>query len=298
MKKFFGVIVAVMLCACLLVPTAFAADESADLDSILAQLEGADLGSLTEDDLSTILGDLGLSDLDIEGLVEQFEGEDSNEALDALNNIAEQMNTVDAENSGGTINNTTSSFDIAKIIELIPVDFDTKPIADMLSSLTDGGLASLMTSVGSIFSNSGVDLASEEVGEFDIATLSADGGATVGNAAAGSGDLASGLTNLTAGLADTLVGALETLGLDSSTIEGLLDNEIVNFFANMYIGFIGEVEESTTAAPTTTAPTTKPAVVTTTTPKTGDTSAVIVALSTLTVASAAAFVCLKKKKEA
>lgn len=297
MKKFFGVIVAVMLCACLLVPTAFAADSEIDVDSILAQLEGADLGSLTEDDLSTILGDLGLSDLDIEGLVEQFEGDDSNEALDTLNNIAEQMNTVDAENSGGTINNTTSTFDIAKIIELIPVDFDTKPIADMLSSLTDGGLASLMSSIGTIFSNSGVDLASEEVGEFDIATLSADGDAKVENAVAGSGDLASSLTDLTAGLADTLVGALETLGLDSATIEGLLDNEIVNFFANMYIGFIGEVEESTTAAPTT-APTTKPAVVTTTTPKTGDTSAVIVALSTLTVASAAAFVCLKKKKEA
>lgn len=296
MKKFFGVIVAVMLCACLLVPTAFAADDSAtDIDSIIEQIRGADLGSLTEDDLSTILGDLGLSDLDIEGLVEQFEGDDSNEALDTLNNIAEQLNTVDAENSGGTINDT-SSFDIAKIIELIPVDFDTKPIADMLSSLTDGGLASLMSSVGTLFNSSGIDLASEEVGEFDIASLSVNGNASVENAVAGSTDLAASLTNLTAGLADTLVSTLETLGLDSSTIEGLLDNEIVNFFANMYIGFIGEVEESTTAAPTT-APTTKPAVVTTTTPKTGDTSAVIVALSTLTVASAAAFVCLKKKKE-
>lgn len=296
MKKFIGVIVAVMLCVCLLAPAAFAADESVDIDSILAQIEGADLGSLDEADLSSILGGLGLSDLDIEGFIAQFEGEDENEALDTLNDIAVQLNTVDAENSGGKINDTTNTFDIAKIIELIPVDFDTTAITDLLGNLTNGGLVSLMSSIGGIFSNSGIDLASEEVGEFDIATLSTDG-AKVENAVAGSDDLASGITSLVSGLADTLVGTLETLGLDSATIEGLLDNEIVNFFANMYIGFIGEVEESTTAAPTT-APTTKPAVVTTTTPKTGDTSAVIVALSTLSVASAAAFVCLKKKKEA
>ena len=76
----------------------------------------------------------------------------------------------------------------------------------------------------------------------------------------------------------------------------MLDNEIVNFFANMYIGFSGEVEEPT-EEPTvvTTEPTTKP-VVTTKTPDTGDTSAVFAAIATLTVASAAAFVCLKKKE--
>lgn len=271
MKKFFGVIVAVMLCACLLVPTAFAADES----SILDDLKGVDLGALNADEISEILGGLDLGDIDIDGLLAEFDNDD-NEALDTLNQIANELNTVDAENSGGTVNKAASSFDLAKIIELIPVDFDTTPITDLLGGLTDGGLSSLMASIGSIFGGSGISLASAEVGTFDIAKLSADN------------DLAANATNLTAGIADTLMGALESLGLDSSVIEGLLDNDIVNFFANMYIGFIGEVEETTT---------TKPAVVTTTTPKTGDTSAVLVALATLTVASGAAFVCLKKKEE-
>ncbi len=278
MKKFIGVIVAVMLCACLLVPVACAADAGVSVDSILKELEGVDLGSLTQEDLDSILGGLGLSDVELDQIIAELEGEDDNQALEILGTIASEANTVPAENAGSG----TASFDLAALLKLIPVDFDITPIADMLGGLTDGGLESLMASIGSIFNGSGINLGAStaEVGTFDIATLAA------------SDDLAVNATNLTAGIADTLVGALESLGLDSSVIEGLLDNEIVNFFANMYIGFIGEVEESTTAAPTTAAP----AVVTTTTPKTGDTSAVIVALATLTVASGAAFVCLKKKE--
>lgn len=275
MKKFIGVIVAVMLCACLLVPTAFAADES----SIVDALEGADLGALNADDISALLGDLDLSEIDIDSIIAEFEGEDNNEAVDALNGIADQLNSVQAQNSGDGTVSTTS--DLEAILKMIPVDFDITPLAEMLGSLTDGGLSSLVASIGSIFGGKGINLTASEVGTFDIANLGTGG------------DLAANATNLTAGIADTLVGVLEGLGLDSSVIEGLLDNEIVNFFANMYIGFIGEVED-TTAAPTTT----KPAVVTTTTPKTGDTSAVIVALATLTVASGAAFVCLRKKEEA
>ncbi len=272
MKKFLGVIVAVALCACLLVPTAFAADET---DSIVEALKNAD--NLSSEEVATILDGFDLEGLDIDAIIAEFEGDESPEALDTLNGIADQLNSVQAENSGdGT---STNGFDIAAILEMIPVDFDTAPIAEMLGGLTDGGLESLMASIGSIFGGEGISLASLELGSFDIANLTAGG------------DIASNATNLTAGLADTLVGALETLGLDSSAIEGLLDNEIVNFFANMYIGFIGEVED-TTEAPTTT----QPAVVTTTTPKTGDTSAVLVSLATLTVAAGAAFVCLKKKK--
>ena len=272
MKKFLGVIVAVALCACLLVPTAFAADET---DSIVEALKNAD--NLSSEEVATILDGFDLEGLDIDAIIAEFEGDESPEALDTLNGIADQLNSVQAENSGdGT---STNGFDIAAILEMIPVDFDTAPIAEMLGGLTDGGLESLMASIGSIFGGEGISLASLELGSFDIANLTAGG------------DIASNATNLTAGLADTLVGALETLGLDSSAIEGLLDNEIVNFFANMYIGFIGEVED-TTEAPTTT----QPAVVTTTPPKTGDTSAVLVSLATLTVAAGAAFVCLKKKK--
>ena len=60
------------------------------------------------------------------------------------------------------------------------------------------------------------------------------------------------------------------------------DNEIINFFANMYLGFLGDVPESTTAAKT---------------PDTGDTADVAVAAITLCVAVAAAGVCLKKKED-
>ena len=96
---------------------------------------------------------------------------------------------------------------------------------------------------------------------------------------------------------DSLMGGLSSLGIDTSAIEGLLDNDIVNFFANMYIGLgqIGDKDEDPTT--TTASSTTKPAAATTKTPKTGDTSTVFVALGTLSVAAAAAFICLKKKKD-
>ena len=109
---------------------------------------------------------------------------------------------------------------------------------------------------------------SYETGEFNIAKL------------------AESATQSTGSIVDMILSALEGLGLDTTMIEGLLDNEIVNFFANLYIGFIGKVPESTV-----------PPVVTTKPPKTGDTSAVIVALGTLAVATGAAFVCMKKKEE-
>ena len=98
-------------------------------------------------------------------------------------------------------------------------------------------------------------------------------------------------TDIVTGIMDSLGGGLEMMGLD---VDGLLasmgDNEIINFFANMYIGFIGEVEESTTA-PTTTAPAPQK------TPNTGDTASAAVAAVALCVAVAAAGVCLKKKED-
>lgn len=94
-----------------------------------------------------------------------------------------------------------------------------------------------------------------------------------------------------ASIMDGFSSVLEMLGLDSSVIEGLLDNDIINFFANLYLGAVGPVEEPTTEAPTT-EPTTVPEI-----PQTGDTSTVMVAIATLSVASAAAFVCTKKKRD-
>ncbi len=262
MKKFFGVLIAIMLCACMLVPTAAAADEA----SISDILNGVDLGGLTAADLEAILGDLNLEDVDFEALLDSLEGDDGIDA-GTIEDVIVNLNSVPAANSGdGTASN---SFDLNSIIGLIPVEEETASLlTTLVGALSDGGLESLMSSVAGTFNGNGISLASYETGEFNIANLAAIA------------------TQATATIADMLFGTLESLGLDTTTIEGLLDNEIVNFFANMYIGFIGKVEE-----------TTAPAVVTTKPPKTGDTSAVIVALGTLAVASGAAFVCLKKKKD-
>lgn len=252
MKKFLGVLVAITLCACMLVPMASAAEG----DLISDIFEGVDLGSLTEEDLTAIISDLGLEGIDVEAIL----GGDSG-ALAELESAIEGITgeeTTAAQASGST---GSASDDI---------------IGGMLGDLNAGEMDSLLGTVGDAFSNAGVDLENAAPGS-DIA-----------------GQVDS--NNMMAGLMDTIFGALESLGLDTSMIEGMLDNDIVNFFANMYIGYVGKVEETT--APLTTAVTTtkKPVVVTTKTPDTGDTSAVFAALATITVASAAAFVCLKKKE--
>jgi len=259
-KKFFGVIVAVMLCVSMLVTSVAAAS---DLEKLL---EGVDLGGLTASEIESILGDLDLEDVDIDALISSFEGDDD-DTVEKIEGALQDMNSIQASNSGnGT---SANSFDLASIIKLIPVDEQTSNIlAGVVSALSDGGLQSLMSTVIGTFNGSGISLASYETGEFNIAQL------------------AESATQSTASIVDMILSALEGLGLDTTTIEGLLDNEIVNFFANLYIGFIGKVPESTV-----------PPVVTTKPPKTGDTSAVLVALGTLVVASGAAFVCMKKKEE-
>ena len=259
MKKFFGVIVAVMLCVSMLMTSVSAASDLEEL------LEGVDLGGLSVSDIESILGDLDLEDVDIEAIISSFEEDD--DTVDQIESALQDMNSVQASNSGnGTASN---SFDLASIIKLIPVDEQTSNIlSGVVSVLSDGGLQSLMSSVVGTFNGSGISLASYETGEFNIAKL------------------AESATQSTASIVDMILSALEGLGLDTTLVEGLLDNEIVNFFANLYIGFIGKVPESTV-----------PPVVTTKPPKTGDTSAVLVALGTLVVASGAAFVCMKKKEE-
>ncbi len=250
MKKFLGVLVAITLCACMLVPMASAAEG----DLISDILAGIDLGELSEADLSTIISDLGLEGIDVEAIL----GGDTDALAKLEDAIAglEGEETTAAQASGST---DSAADDI---------------LGDMIGDLEAGDMDSLLGSVGDAFEDAGVDLENAAPGS-DIA-----------------GQVDS--NNMMAGLMDSIFGALESLGLDTTMIEGMLDNDIVNFFANMYIGFIGEVPEETTVAPETT--TKKPVVVTTKTPDTGDTSAVFAALATITVASAAAFVCLKKKE--
>ncbi len=250
MKKFLGVLVAITLCACMLVPMASAAEGDL-LSDILA---GVELGELNEADLTAIISDLGLEGIDVAAII-------SGNA-DALAKLEDAVAALEGEET--TAAQASGSTD----------DAAGDIIGGMLGDLEAGEVDSLLGTVGDAFNDAGVDLENAAPGS-DVA------GAVDSN-------------NMMAGLMDTLFGALESFGLDTSMIEGMLDNDIVNSFANMYIGYIGQVEETTTAAPETT--TKKPVVVTTKTPDTGDTSAVFAALATITVASAAAFVCLKKKE--
>ncbi len=274
MKKFFGVLVAITLCVCMLVPAASALDEG-----LLSEyFAGADLSTLSEADLSAILGDLGLEDFDVAAIISGDENAlaDLEASLDALEG---EEPTAAAPSS----DETASGVDMSWLTGLLGGEMDTSAITDMLGGLGAGELDSVLGTVEDAFSGEGVDLGDYELGA-DVA-----GDSTSESAPA---------TDAVAGIADSIFAGLEALGLDTTAIEGMLDNDIVNFFANMYIGFSGDVEEPT-EEPTviTTEPTTKkPVVVTTKTPDTGDTSAVFAAIATLTVASAAAFVCLKKKE--
>lgn len=260
MKKFFGVIVAITMCVCLLVPAAFAAGD-------------IDLGALTTEDLKALVADLNLGDINIDTLLADIENGDK----DALALLEDAIAKNNAEDTTAT---TDESVDMGAI-------------EDVLGGVSSDDMSSLMGTVEDAFGGAGIDLGGFDLGSFDIATILSGSGSSSEGSTEG-GDVASGATDMVTGIVDTLMGGLEALGLDTTMIEGMLDNEIVNFFANMYIGYIGEVEETTTAPAETT--TKKPAVVTTETPKTGDTSAVIAAIATLSVASAAAFVCLKKKE--
>ena len=272
MKKFLGVLVAITFCVCMLVPAASAVD-SAEVSDYLA---GVDFSTLSEADLTAILNDLGIEGLDVAAIIN---GDES-----SLAEFEASLGSLIGETTTAAAPSSDTGVDTSWLTGLLGSEMDTSGATDMLGDLGAGELDSLLGTVEGAFSGAGVDLNDYELGA-DVA-----GDSTSESAIA---------TDAVTGIADSIFAGLEALGLDTTLIEGMLDNEIVNFFANMYIGFSGQVEEPTTEAPTvvTTETTTKkPVVVTTKTPDTGDTSAVFAAIATLTVASAAAFVCLKKKE--
>ena len=278
MKKFLGVMVAVVLCLCSIVPAM-----AADTGSVKDLLGGVDLGGLSDSDAGQIL-----DKLDLDSIKDLVAGSDSS--------------TGDASAAGG-IGDVLSG--LSGMID--PSAFSA--ISDAFSGVlggSDGGsgfdISSLMDTISGAFAGSGFDLSSLtsgfDMGSFDFSSiLSGLGGLTGGSGDSDSSSAGSGAMDAMSGIMDSLMGGLSSLGIDTSAIEGLLDNDIVNFFANMYIGLgqIGDKDEDPTT--TTASSTTKPAAATTKTPKTGDTSTVFVALGTLSVAAAAAFVCLKKKKD-
>ena len=280
MKKFLGVMVAVVLCLCSIVPAM-----AADTGSVKDLLGGVDLGGLSDSDAGQILDKLDLDSI-----------------KDLVAGAGSDSSTGDSSAAGG-IGDVLSG--LSGMID--PSAFSA--ISDAFSGVlggSDGGsgfdISSLMDTISGAFAGSGFDLSSLtsgfDMGSFDFSSiLSGLGGLTGGSGDSDSSSAGSGAMDAMSGIMDSLMGGLSSLGIDTSAIEGLLDNDIVNFFANMYIGLGqigGDDEDSTT---TTAASTTKPAAATTKTPKTGDTSTVFVALGTLSVAAAAAFVCLKKKKD-
>ena len=291
MKKFFGVVIAVVLCMCMMAPAALAADETdAIVDGIVGLIEGVATG-----DTSDVLGDLNLGEFNFGDMINSFIEEDA-----AEEEIDPQVKVEEALQDAQASAEKEVGIDLSWLTDLLAEDVNVDAINNFFADFDTADMPDLLTVISEAFSIGGIDMANFDasaLGNFDISTLL--GGSTATKTVKPEGiatDVASGdssmlTTDIVTGIMDSLGGGLEMMGLD---VDGLLasmgDNEIINFFANMYIGFIGEVEESTTA-PTTTAPAPQK------TPNTGDTASAAVAAVALCVAVAAAGVCLKKKED-
>lgn len=306
MKKFLGVFVAIALCICMCASAVSAVDTS----SITALIEslGIDLGDegLTNGELSSILGNLNLEGFDVDSIKSALDSGDSNQLAnieDALLNLENNVGSGSLLGSGANDDSALGGLsDLLGGIDLSGIT-DSVSSGDALSSITglfEGldtssfDISGLFDMISGAFSGGGLDLGSLteglDLGSFDITSI------------LGGGDASGGATDTMSSIMDGLTSGLSSFGFDISSLSGLMDSDIVNFFANLFIGLGDIVSPSTdetpatTAAPSTSATTTAPAVVTTTTPNTGDTSAVVVALGTISIAAAAAFVCLKKKE--
>lgn len=330
MRKFFSVFVAVAMCLCLCLP-AFAADT----DSLASLLEGIDVGSLSDSELSSILGGLNLEGVDLDSIRESFSSGDTS----ALSGIGDTLGSV-TDGATGSANTDSIVSGLGDAIGSLTGDSgEGDPIKDgiisgmsslfggmdmswlegvvsdpesLLSMFTggNGGSAggfdfnSIMDMISGAFSGNGLDISAltggMDLGSFDIGSVL--GGLMGGDAAGG---VAGGISDKVAGISDMLKSGLESMGLDPSIADKLLDNEIVNFFANLFIGlgdlvsgngdigsvvgglFGGDSGDSGNGGDGGSAPVT---------PNTGDNGAVFAAFGVLCAASCAAFVCLKKKK--
>lgn len=302
MKKFFGVAIAVVLCVCMMVPVAFATEEekiseaNAAVDSLIGIIDGVASGD-TSDVLNDLgLGELNLGDLDLSGMLGSFiEEEIADDETDPQVKVEQALQDAQASAE------KEIGIDLSWLTDLLYEDVNVEAINEFFAGFSMDEMPDLLTVISEAFSVGGIDMANFDasaLGNFDISTLLGGSAETKTVKPEGiatdvaSADSSMLTTDLVTGIMDSLGGGLEMMGLD---VDGLLasmgDNEIINFFANMYIGFIGEVEESTTAAPTTTAPAPQK------TPDTGDTASVAVAFAALCVATAAAGVCLKKKED-
>ena len=95
MKKLIGILVAVIMCAALCIPCA-AADSATDpLAGISELLGGIDISALTEGELSALLGEFDLENIDIDALLEDAGSGIGDVALDLEENIGGALEGVE-----------------------------------------------------------------------------------------------------------------------------------------------------------------------------------------------------------
>ena len=332
MRKFCTVLVAIAMCICLCSP-AFAADT----DSLTSLLDGVDVASMSDSELSSVLDGLDLEGVDLNSIRDAFSGDSTDSALsgitdslgsltggatgtastdslfagltDSLGSLTGGDSTED-QITDTVVSSLSGMFGGMDMSWLSGVVSDPESILSMFTG--EGGISagsfdfsSIMDMVSGAFSGNGLDISSLtsglDLGSFDITSVL---GSLMGGS--GSGDIAGGISDKVAGIGDMLKSALEGMGLDPSIADTLLDNDIVNFFANLFIGLkdvisgegdIGSMigglmggddgGSSGGGSGDYSAPVT---------PKTGDDMAAFAALGVLCAASCAAFVCLKKKR--
>lgn len=279
MKKFFGVVIAVVLCVCMMAPAAFAASET---DAIVDGLTGL-ISGFASGDTESILGELNLGELDLGGMLGTFiEDEIAADEADPQVKFEQAIQGVQEDMAGKGI-------DLSWLTTILGESVDAEAVNNVFADFDPANIPDLLTVISESIGFAGIDMANFDasaLGNFDIATLlgGSDDAKPTGTATDASTDNSMFTTDLITGVMDGLKGGLTMLGVDADALlSSMSDNEIINFFANMYLGFLGDVPESTTKAPET--------------PDTGDTADVAVAALTLCVAVAAAGVCLKKKED-
>lgn len=279
MKKFFGVVIAVVLCVCMMAPAAFAASET---DAIVDGITGL-ISGFASGDTESILGELNLGELDLGGMLGSFiEDEIAADEADPQVKFEQAIQGVQEDMAGKGI-------DLSWLTTILGESVDAEAINNVFADFDPANIPDLLTVISESIGFAGIDMANFDasaLGNFDIATLlgGSDDAKPTGTATDASTDNSMLTTDLITGVMDGLKGGLTMLGVDADALlSSMSDNEIINFFANMYLGFLGDVPESTTKAPET--------------PDTGDTADVAVAALTLCVAVAAAGVCLKKKED-
>ena len=298
--------------------------EGIDLDAIRESF-GGDSGKTSgvSDALSGITDKLGSGDTSaLSGITDSIgslggDGATGNASTDSLlSGLTDTLGSLtggdntDSAITDGVTSALSSMFGGMDMSWLSGVVSDPSSILSMFtggSGAPAGGfdLGAIMEMISGAFGGNGLDLGAltsgMDLGSFDIASVL---GGIGGGSAGDGGNIASGISDKVAGISDMLKSGLQSMGLDPSIADKLLDNEIVNFFANLFIGLgdlvsgngdIGSVvgglfggdDSSSGGGSGSSAPVT---------PNTGDNGAVFAALGVLTAASCAAFVCLKKKK--